>query len=272
MTDHLSLVTINALADGELSADQLAIANDHLAACPACTSTALVQTLLKTNVAKAAQRYAMPPDMEQRLQLLASRDGSQTNPGTAQASRPAMRSSFAGWAVAALLLLVFSGTIGLLHRGRQAEVASVEHSAQITEVCDLHIATLAAGQDPQVISSDRHTVKPWFQGKLPFSFNLPETLPSDTKLDGANLTYLHNQPVAQLLYHIGRHRVSVFLTQRRSTDPGSESQSEHSGFRVVNTGVGDLNLVAVSDVDPARLLELVGIIKGVQTGAQTGVR
>jgi anti-sigma factor RsiW len=262
MTDHLSQVTINALADGELSADQLAIANDHLAVCPACTSTALVQTLLKTNVARTAQRYAVPPGLEQRLKLLASRDASRT----AQTSRPVRRSALAGWAVAALLLLVFSGTIGLLHRGRQAEIASAAQSAQITEVSDLHIATLAASQDPQVISSDRHTVKPWFQGKLPFSFNLPENLPSDTKLDGANLTYLHNQPVAQLLYHVGRHRVSVFVTQRRNGEGVGEFQSEHSGFRVVNAGVGDLDLVAVSDVDPARLVELVGIIKGVQAG------
>jgi anti-sigma factor RsiW len=262
MTEHLSQVTINALADGELSADQLAIANDHLAVCPACTSTALVQTLLKTNVARTAQRYAVPPGLEQRLKLLASRDASRT----AQTSRPVRRSALAGWAVAALLLLVFSGTIGLLHRGRQAEIASAAQSAQITEVSDLHIATLAASQDPQVISSDRHTVKPWFQGKLPFSFNLPENLPSDTKLDGANLTYLHNQPVAQLLYHVGRHRVSVFVTQRRNGEGVGEFQSEHSGFRVVNAGVGDLDLVAVSDVDPARLMELVGIIKGVQAG------
>jgi anti-sigma factor RsiW len=262
MTDHLSQITINALADGELSADQLAIANDHLAVCPACTSTALVQTLLKTNVAKTAQRYAVPPGLEQRLKLLASREASHN----AQRSRPVRRSALAGWAVAALLLLVFSGTIGLLHRGRQAEVASAAQSAQITEVCDLHIATLAASQDPQVISSDRHTVKPWFQGKLPFSFNLPENLPSDTKLDGANLSYLHNQPVAQLLYHIGRHRVSVFVTQRRGGEAAGEFQSERSGFRVVNAGVGDLDLVAVSDVDPARLVELVGIIKGVQAG------
>jgi anti-sigma factor RsiW len=262
MTDHLSQVTINALADGELSADQLAIANDHLAVCPACTSTALVQTLLKTNVAKTAQRYAVPPGLEQRLKLLASRDASRS----AQMSRPVRRSALAGWAVAALLLLVFSGTIGLLHRGRQAEIASAAQNAQITEVSDLHIATLAAGQDPQVISSDRHTVKPWFQGKLPFSFNLPENLPSDTKLDGANLSYLHNQPVAQLLYHVGRHRVSVFVTQRRNGEGVGEFQTEHSGFRVVNAGVGDLDLVAVSDVDPARLVELVGIIKGVQSG------
>src|SRR6202041_3597050 len=140
------------------------------------------------------------------------------------------------------------------------------------ELLDQHLAVLSSGASPEVISSDRHTVKPWFQGKLPFSFNLPENLPSDTKLDGANLTYLHNQPVAQLLYHIGRHRVSVFLMQRKSGEAVSESQSGHSGFKVGNDGVGDLDLVAVSDVDPARLLELVGIIKGVQAGGKTRLR
>ena len=93
-------------------------------------------------------------------------------------------------------------------------MAAVEHAALMTEVSDQHIATLAANLPPQVLSSDRHTVKPWFQGKIPFSFNLPEGLPADTKLEGANLVYLHNRPVAQLLYDIGRHRVSVFVQQR----------------------------------------------------------
>jgi anti-sigma factor RsiW len=66
MTDHISQANLNALADGELSADQLSIINDHLAACPECTSAALAQTLLKTNIARAGRRYAMPPGLEER--------------------------------------------------------------------------------------------------------------------------------------------------------------------------------------------------------------
>jgi anti-sigma factor RsiW len=81
-----------------------------------------------------------------------------------------------------------------------------------------------------VLSSDRHTVKPWFQGKLPFSFNLPEGLPSDTTLDGANLTYLHNRPVAQLLYSIGRHRVSVFVQQSTGGAIPTGLSAEHADF------------------------------------------
>jgi anti-sigma factor RsiW len=263
MSDHISQADLNALADGELSTDQLSLVNDHLAACPACTSAALVQTLLKTNVAKAGQRYAMPAGLEQRLKRLATSDST-------AGSRPSGRTAIAGWATAAaILLVIFSGLILMQQGRRQTELAALEYQAQVNEVSDLHIATLAAGLGPQVVSSDRHTVKPWFQGKLPFSFNLPDNLPGDTKLDGANLTYLHNQPVAQLLYTIGRHHVSVFLTERRAGEPTGEKHSDHSGYKVTSVGVGDLDIVAVSDVDPARLAELVSLIKSVQTGARS---
>jgi anti-sigma factor RsiW len=262
MNDHISEANLNALADGELSADQLSLVNDHLAACPACTSAALAQTLLKTNIAKAGKRYAMSAGMEERLKRLAASD-------TAGRPRPSGRSATAGWATAAaILLVIFSGLILMQQGRRRTELATLEYQAQVSEVSDLHIATLAAGLGPQVVSSDRHTVKPWFQGKLPFSFNLPENLPGDTKLDGANLTYLHNQPVAQLLYTIGRHHVSVFLTERRAGEPTAVKQSEHSGFKVTSVGVGDLDIVAVSDVDSARLAELVSLIRTVQTGAR----
>jgi anti-sigma factor RsiW len=262
MIDHISQANLNALADGELSADQLSLVNDHLAACPACTTAALVQTLLKTNIAKAGQRYTLPAGMEERLKRLATSD-------TTGTPLPSGRSAIAGWATAAaILLVIFSGLILMQQGRRRTELAALAYQAQVSEVSDLHIATLAAALGPQVVSSDRHTVKPWFQGKLPFSFNLPDNLPGDTKLDGANLTYLHNQPVAQLLYTIGRHRVSVFLSEKRTGEPMAERQSEHSGFKVTSVGVGDLDIVAVSDVDQVRLGELVGMIKNVQTGAR----
>jgi len=147
-------------------------------------------------------------------------------------------------------------------------MASAEHAALVTEVFDQHVATLAGNQPLQVISTDRHTVKPWFQGKIPFSFNLPQGLPSDTTLDGANLTYLGNQPVAQLLYSIGKHRVSVFLRQKSGAARVNELPAERSGFRVMGFETNDLEATAVSDVDPVRLAELVNAIKHAQTGDQ----
>jgi anti-sigma factor RsiW len=145
------------------------------------------------------------------------------------------------------------------------EIAAAEQAALVTEVFDQHVAMLAGNLPPQVVSTDRHTVKPWFQGKIPFSFNLPANLPGDTTLDGANLTYLHNQPVAQLLYSIGKHRVSVFVQQKHGASGGNDLVTEHSGFHVADFSTGDLDGIAVSDVDPVRLNELVSLLKQAQS-------
>ncbi len=112
---------------------------------------------------------------------------------------------------------------------RQKTALASANNALVSEVFDQHVAALAASGPPQVVSSDNHTVKPWFQGKLPFAFNLPERLPDGMVLDGANLTYVRNQPAAQLLFSIGGHRVSVFLLQDAAVE-ANELVAERSGF------------------------------------------
>jgi anti-sigma factor RsiW len=264
MTGHLSSIEINSLADGELTAEQTRGVNEHLAECPSCTADALYQTLLKAAVARAGQRYAPPAGLRERLVSLNAQDAGER--------RTAVRAGHRGWlgapgwiAIAAALLI--SVTVVFIQRTEmQQQAASAQYAALVTEVCDQHIAALAATLPPQVLSSDRHTVKPWFQGKLPFSFNLPENLPGDTTLDGANLTYIHNQPVAQLLYSIGRHRVSMFVAAKAGrVRPGATT--EHAGFHIAAFETDELEVVAVSDVDPARLSGLLHIVEEAQTGA-----
>jgi anti-sigma factor RsiW len=271
MTDHLSLDVLSALVDGELTADQLASANQHLAVCPSCTSSALYQSLLKSATARAGHRYTPPPQLRERLALLAAQTNSQSQPRGIQVAPISPSRSFGrfgslGWAVAAALLLVTLSWVIVQRTAQRAERVSAEQAALVTEVFDQHVATLSDSQPLQVISTDRHTVKPWFQGRIPFSFNLPQGLPSDTTLDGANLTYLDNQPAAQLVYSIGKHRVSVFLRQRSGNAEAHELPAEHSGFHLMGFSAGDLEVVAVSDVDPARLAELVSAIRHAQTG------
>jgi anti-sigma factor RsiW len=264
MTGHLSPSLLNGLVDGELSADQLAVANEHLAGCPPCTSNALSQSLLKSAAAKAGQRYAPPPHLAERLTRLASSRSEAEDANTGHRYPQQWRFAW-GWVAAAVLLLVSASTMMVQRHAHNAEISTAEQAALVTEVFDQHIATLAAGIPPQVVSTDRHTVKPWFQGKLPFSFNLPESLPRDTTLDGANLTYLRNQPVAQLLYSIGKHRVSVFVQEKAGGASADEAPAERAGFHVMDFSTNDLEGVAVSDVDPSRLAELVSAIRQVQT-------
>jgi anti-sigma factor RsiW len=252
MTEHLSPSVLSALADGELSNDQLAGAQRHLADCPTCTADALHQSLLKLATAKAGMRYTPPSTLHSRLTAF---------------KKPAPKRGYwsPGWVVAAALLLVFTGLTLVQQTTRRNEVASIGKNAQVTEVFDQHLATLAGNATPQVLSSDRHTVKPWFQGKLPFSFTLPENLPNDTTLDGANLTYLHDRPVAQLLYSIGKHRVSVFVRERQGAVKGNELTTARSGYQVMEFTKNDLEVFAISDVDGARLAALVDLIRKAQT-------
>jgi anti-sigma factor RsiW len=268
MTNHLSDTTLNALVDGELSAEESASAKEHLDQCPACTSSALSQALLKSATAKAGQRYAVPTQLQERLRRLAASqemDASHAQHSDRSKTLSVRRIAALALPIAAILLVLASASLLLARYTRNSQRASIETAALITEISDLHIATLAASQPPEVVSSDRHTVKPWFQGKLPFSFNLPDNLPADTRLDGANLTYLHNRPVAQLLYSIGPHRVSVFIQQRPDAAAQTPNRTEHAGFHVTGFDTSDLEVTAVSDVDPSRLASLVRAIEQAQT-------
>jgi anti-sigma factor RsiW len=257
-TEHLSSTTLNALADGELSSDQLIGVNEHLSICSQCTSSALAQSLLKAATARAGQRYAPPADLRERLTHLAAKEASLSQaPSSGDKLQPARSISSYGWAAAAALLLVCVSLFFVARNAQRKSDAGAEYAGLVTEVWDLHIATLAANAPPEVISSDRHTVKPWFQGKIPFSFNLPQNLPGDITLDGANLTYLHSQPTAQLLYSIGKHRVSIFVQKRTSASDSNTLPVEHAGFHETGFRTADLQGVAVSDVDPARLSDLV---------------
>jgi anti-sigma factor RsiW len=266
MNDHLSPAMMNALADGELSADQLASANQHLAACSICTASALQLSLLKSATSKAGRRYASPQGMQDRVLHRLRQHASLPDSSRARtAPQPMRRFRVYAWAAGCAALLVFVSIL-VQRTVQRSALDSSQYASLVTEVCDQHIATLAANAPPEVISSDRHTVKPWFQGRIPFSFNLPENLPAGTTLDGANLTYIHNQPTAQLLYSIGKHHVSVYVQQRTAATIPSQPLTDHAGFHVAGFTTHDLDVIAVSDVDSTSLSNLVELIKQAQTG------
>ena len=145
----------------------------------------------------------------------------------------------------AVLVLILSVAVNLYvqrENSRQERVYS--------ELADLHVSALASATPVDVISTDRHTVKPWFQGKLPFSFNLPELQGTEFTLLGGRVTYLAQSPGAHLIYQIRKHEISVFIFQ----DRGDETASLASGpvhalsFNVENWTQGGLRYFVVGDV------------------------
>ena len=275
MSDHLSAETISALVSDELAENEHGAAQAHINQCLDCAKLAVNEWLLKAQTAKSGRRYEATAEFRDRIAKLAAQETITSkdrktgvrNAGLHEAS-PQTRggiSRMAGW-VAAAVLVAALGAWSLVQYGEnRLGAARNAETAAITEACDLHIATLASSQPPQVLSSDRHTVKPWFQGKLPFSFNIPETLPAGATLDGANLAYLNNHPVAQLLFSIGRHRVSVFVEQKSGAGGSNQIASSHSGFQVAAFSTADLDVVAVSDVDATRLQALADSLKAAQS-------
>jgi anti-sigma factor RsiW len=272
MPGHLSPEILSALIDGELAGDDLANASQHLASCAACTSRALHESLLRRSAARAGQRYTMPESFEariartitlqQRAQAQPFADTSAQAASLLQPRRTAWARSSV-WAGALAALLLVSVTSFVAH---DVAVRSAHSSALLAETVDEHIAAMAAA-GPQVISTDRHTVKPWFQGKLPFSFDLPATLPPGMTLDGANLVQLNGAPGAQLLFSIGKHHASIFLRQRNAQPFGEATigTAERNGFHVEGFRTSELDALAVSDADPARLHDLAIAVRQAQS-------
>src|SRR5580698_9564873 len=245
-TSHLGPDQLSAFIDGELSPAEQRGIEQHLSTCHACTLRVLSATQLKDATARAGHRFAPPPEALARL--TASLDAQQqtntqqqTN-ASQQTKQPAKIYFIrpAAWAAIAAAILLAVSLLGwrTLH----------QTNTLAAELLDQHLATLSSGAIPQVISTDRHTVKPWFQGRLPFSFNLPdaEALPPDTTLKGADLTYFNGQPAALLLFTIHKHEVSVFLTQRIGGPSLPTLPSTRSGFTIHSATTQGLHIVAVS--------------------------
>jgi anti-sigma factor RsiW len=247
---HLDPDQLSAFIDGELSHSEAIEIQQHLADCHSCALRVLSATQLKAATARAAQRFAAPPEALARLTA-------QLRPQEPKKTARIYSFRFVAWAAIAAALVLAASLIGW-RQTRQANTLSAE-------LLDQHLATLSSGASPEAISTDRHTVKPWFQGKLPFSFNLPDALPADTTLKGGDLAYLNGQPAALLLFTIHKHEVSVFLIQRSASPMVTVLPGTQSGFAIRHATTHELRIIAVSDVNPADLEVLVSALVEAQT-------
>ena len=257
-SEHLQPHQIDAFADHELSPDEARVLQQHIATCHACSLRVLSTVNLKQATAAAGRRFDPSPAMVARLTAHLRQETPAKPEPKRLLSFPRPRASFFWPAMAAAALLLVAVSLATWSVRRNQNTLSAE-------LLDQHLATLSPAASPQVLSTDRHTVKPWFEGKLPFSFNLPEptALPPGATLKGADLTYLGDHPAALLLFTMGKHQVSVFVTERSAL--GSEpAASTRSGFNLRSATAGDLRLTAVSDTDPPQLDRLLASLASVQ--------
>jgi anti-sigma factor RsiW len=132
----------------------------------------------------------------------------------------------------------------------------------ISELVDQHVAILASANPVDVVSTDRHTVKPWFAGKIPFTFNLPELQGSPFVLVGGRVSYLSQSPGAELIFRVRQHQISVFIFQDQ---PGSSRTNESVrtalSFQVRTWSLNGLQYFVIGDASPQDLDNLSTLIK-----------
>jgi len=234
MACEVGKLKLDAYLDGELPSEEMRAFDAHVRSCPACAADALARVQMKRAVQTAGKRFTPSAAFRQQMQ-------------ERFAGRARRKSMGFAWMSAAAVVAVLA-VVGLTftNRGRERARAQQVYS----EIADLHVATLASSSPVDVVSTDRHTVKPWFQGKIPFAFDLPELQNSDYSLLGGRMTYLEQTPGAQLIYELRKHRISVFVFPEGSLQErlGKKSlASKELSFSMETWSQGGLRYFVIGD-------------------------
>ena len=241
---------LDTYLDGELSAELMRAVDGHLRACPSCAADALARVQFKRALKSAAARYAPTREFREKIRRqIAAKPRRRWNPG---------------WAIAAGALAVGMIAVPL---GNYLLRRDLRQQHLYSELADLHVSTLASLNPVDVVSSDRHTVKPWFQGRIPFTFNLPELENTDFTLLGGRVTYLGQVPGAQLIYQIRKHRISVFIFPEDLVRLGDTSRvAKERSFNIETWREDNLRYVVLGDVASNDLVNLTELLKAAARG------
>jgi anti-sigma factor RsiW len=251
MACELSRERLDAYLDGELSSADATAVGAHIRTCSGCSADALERVQLKRAVAIAGNRYIPSAALRARI-------AKQAGVGTRA------RRSWAWWVIAVPALSVLLISLGVNY---YAARESARRQQVFSELADLHVAALASASPVDVVSSDRHTVKPWFQGRIPFSFNLPELQGSEFSLVGGRVTYVSQTPGAHLIYQIRKHEISVFIFQDRGSETasvGSGAPVHEASFNFENWTEHGLRFFVVGDAGSEDIAALSKLLRAAQ--------
>jgi anti-sigma factor RsiW len=232
--------------DGEVPPEQGNSLEQHLRTCVECAAE--VATMLSVRRAMRAAKTRFTPSTQFRLKIQ-----SQIAP-----KRRSFRAlGFLPIAMAALAILVVALVL-MRQNTMQADA--------FREIADLHSGDLASANPYDVVSSDRHTVKPWFQGHIPFAFNLPEFAGTEFTLLGGRLVYLHQQPAAQVVVGMRQHKISVLIVQDSAASatalPLSTGVDMRDSFSVETWSNRGLRFFVIGDAEKSEIQHLAQALQG----------
>ncbi len=246
--DRVQLL-LNGYVDGELDLVTSLNVDEHMQSCAACSSHYQLLMSLHTAVSDKSLYRQAPPRLEQRIR------SSLRKASPAPSARLAM--SWRWFAPSAVLVAVLLFLAGFLGRG----LLTLQTATSLAEQVQMaHVRSLMANHLVDVASSDQHTVKPWFNGKLDFSPPVTDLAGQGFPLAGGRLDYLDGQPVAALVYQRNKHYVNVFIWPSPDKQQGLQS-STYNGYHLFSWYQSGMIFWAVSDVNTPDLALFVQLFQ-----------
>jgi anti-sigma factor (TIGR02949 family) len=252
-TPHIGSL-VSPYIDGELAAEKATAVERHLETCEACRALVESERQVSVAVRHHGERFRAPAHLKARVL-------SEVERRSRRSGWSDLRMLGVGWnpvALAASLLLTVmvssGGTIAYLQRSAEANKGPL-----VREVVAGQIRSLMVDHLTDVASSDQHTVKPWFNGKLDFSPPVVDLTTEGFPLVGGRLDYLDNRQVAALVYRHRQHVINLFIWPEGGEEaPRAEALQ---GYNLLYFKHGGMEYWAVSDLNPADLKEFVAHLK-----------
>jgi anti-sigma factor RsiW len=241
---------LHAYFDGELDAVGAAEFETHLKSCRECQATLESEEALRSSMVQANLYQRAPVGL--RRSIVAQLPSSQVPP------IPSVPAPGTGWRWLALAASVlFLASLGW--QVRQHFAATEEQPTVVAAALDAHLRSLQQGHLADVQSTDQHTVKPWFDGKLDFAPPVRDFSADGFPLMGGRLDALDGKTVAALVYGRRKHIINVFVRPARALETQTQSGESH-GYNWLQWQSGGFNFYAVSDVNAADLQQLQQLV------------
>jgi len=237
-------VLIHALIDGELDAGHARDVEAHLATCAGCAAKLADFRAMREAMAQADLREAAPAALRSRVVAALP-----LPPARAAAPRRSWRTFFGGFAVGTMLSAAVAASLVL------AVVRNDQDQQIAGEVVSAHLRSLQAGHLTDVETSDQHTVKPWFNGKLDVAPPVIDLTAQGFTLIGGRLDYIDGETVGSVVYRRRAHVINLFVAQHLGAEQRTPKTATVQGFNVRRWSDNGLDFWAVSDIDARELDE-----------------
>jgi anti-sigma factor RsiW len=237
---------LHAHADGELDAANSLEVERHMKTCAACAAEQKSLRALKTALRNGGLNFRAPDSLKKDLrQFVQDLNEEKKSRGNFDFQRLWKFLAFGATAFAALV--IFLRPVGISG-----------NDELLDEVIAGHVRSLQVEHLTDVLSSDQHTVKPWFNGKLDFAPDVKDFAAQGFPLVGGRLDYLDGRTVAALVYRHNKHLINVFVWPAAGAEK-TETQSLR-GYSIINCEANGLHRSVISDLNMTELSQLAGLL------------